>query len=200
MSAMTLSGRESPSAKKIDVEANLLEDWIAERRRTARDIQLRIVAVLGVAAAGIWAFSALSQWKAGFASKEHPVAQRLHAIRQQLVQVQPSGTAISEAEIEKMIATSRTHADAFVAQVIALMNSAPSSMAISAIKIDVLGGEMKMTGQADAENYYAANEFILRNNDPAKGMSSTQTSTSRSDLLGTDGVAFQFVKKVKVSQ
>jgi hypothetical protein len=57
-----------------------------------------------------------------------------------------------------------------------------------------------MSGQADAETYYAANEFIQRNNDTAKGMNASQVSTSRSDLLATDGVSFQFVKKVRVAQ
>jgi hypothetical protein len=201
MSTMTLSGREAPSTKRIDVEANLLEEWLIERRQTKKQIQLRVVGVAGVAALGMWSVSMLNEWRAGFAKKQAPVAQRLKAVQDQFGKVVPTtGGGTSVAEIQKMVESSKKNADAYMAQVIGLMNTGSQSIALSSLKVDVLGGEVKLTGQADAETYYAANEFIQRNNDPTKGMNATQVSTSRSDLLATDGVSFQFVKKAKVTQ
>ena len=201
MSTMTLSGREAPSTKRIDVEANLLEEWLIERRSTKKQIQLRVVGVIGVTILGIWSVGMLNEWRGSFAAKQRPVAQRLKAIQDQFAQVVPTaGGGTSEAEIQKMVEASKKNADAYMAQVIGLMNTGSQSIALSSLKVDVLGGEVKLTGQADAETYYAANEFIQRNNDPAKGMNATQVSTSRSDLLATDGVSFQFVKKAKVTQ
>lgn len=200
MSTMTLSGREAPSTKRIDVESNLLEEWLIERRDTKKQIQLRIVAVAGIAFLGVWGVTDINKWRAGYAAKQKPVEQRLKAVQGQYLQIVPTSTGTPDADIQKIIAVSKTHGDAYMAQVIALLNSGSSSMALSSIKVDVLGGEVKITGQADAENYYAANEFITRNNDPARGMTATQLSTSRSDLLAVDGVSFQFVKKAKVSQ
>ncbi|MFI5385433.1 MAG: hypothetical protein ACHQ50_04855 [Fimbriimonadales bacterium] len=197
---MTLSGREAPNTKRIDVEANLLQEWLVERRVMKREIQLRLAAVAGIFAVGLWCVASLREWNSSFKAKERPVAQRLKAVQNQYTAMIPASTGISDAELQKMVDTARNHADALMGQVIALMNTASASMALASMKVDVLGGEVKVTGQADAENYYAANEFIQRNNDPSKGINATQVSTSRSDLLATDGVSFQFVKKVKVSQ
>jgi hypothetical protein len=201
MSTMTLSGREAPSTKRIDVEANLLEEWLLERRDTKKQIQLRIVGVIGVAVLGVWCVGMLNEWRVGYAAKQQPVAQRLKAIQEQFAKVVPTSSGgASQADIQKMVEGSMKNADAYMAQVIGLMNTGSQSIALSSLKVDVLGGEVKLTGQADAETYYAANEFIQRNNDPTKGMNATQVSTSRSDLLATDGVSFQFVKKARVTQ
>ncbi|HVT11078.1 MAG TPA: hypothetical protein VHE55_02330 [Fimbriimonadaceae bacterium] len=197
---MTLSGREAPSTRRIDVEANLLEGWLGERQRMRREIQLRIVGIAGIAILGFWGTSEVNRWRAGIAVKEQPVQQRLRAIQAQFAKVVPTNSGTPEADIEKMVATSKTHADAYMAQIIALLNTSSSSMAISSLKADVLGGEVKLTGQADAETYYAASQFIQQNNDPTKGMNAAQLSTTRSDLLATDGVSFQFVKKARVAQ
>lgn len=200
MSTMTLSGREAPSTKRIDVEANLLEDWLIKRRSIKKEIQLRVAGIAGVALLGCWGLSGINQWRAGIVAKEQPVRQRLKAVQGQYAQVVPTNSGTPDADIQKMVATAKTHSDAYMAQVIALLNSTSPSMALSSLKIDVLGGEVKMTGQADAETYYAASQFIQLNNDATKGMNAAQLSTSRSDLLATDGVLFQFVKKAKVAQ
>lgn len=200
MSTMTLSGREAPSAKRIEVEANLLEEWILERHDTKRQIQLRIVGVIGIAILGAWGAITLNEVRSGLAAKTKPVEQRLKAVQGQYTQLAPAVGGTSDGEVRQMTAKAKQNADAFMAQIVALMNTVSPSMAVSSLKVDVLGGEVKLTGQADAETFYAANEFIQRNNDPAKGMNATQVSTSRSDLLATDGVSFQFVKKARVAQ
>lgn len=200
MSTMTLSGREAPSTKRIDVEANLLQEWLLERRDTKKQIQLRIVGIAGLAILGFYCISHLNSWKAGFAAKQKPLAQRLKAVQDQFTKMQPATGGASDADVQKLVQSANKNADAYMAQIIGLMNSGSSSLALSSLKVDVLGGEVKLTGQADAETFYAANEFIQRNNDASKGWNATQISTSRSDLLATDGVSFQFVKKVKVSQ
>ena len=200
MSTMTLSGREAPSTKRIDVEANLLDEWIHERRETKKQIQLRIVATIGLAGLGLWSAGNLSNWRAGFAAKQAPVAQRLKAIQSQYAEIVPATGANTPVDVRAMAESTKKNADAYMGQIVALMNSASPSLAFSNVKADILGGEVKLTGQADAETYYAANEFIQRNNDASKGMNATQVSTSRSDLLANDGVSFQFVKKVRVGQ
>lgn len=200
MSTMTLSGREAPSTKRIDVEANLLDQWVLERQETKTQIKQRLFVLAGIVGLGVWGATALNHWRAGVAIKQAPVAQRLKAVQAQYSEIVPQNTGTSEAEIEKMAGTAKGHAEGYMAQVVALMNSASQSLAFSSLKVDVLGGEVKLSGQADAETYYAANEFIQRNNDASKGMNATQVSTSRSDLLANDGVSFQFVKKVRVSQ
>lgn len=200
MSTMTLSGREAPSTKRIDVEANLLDEWVLERRETKKQIQLRLVAMAGIIGLGVWATGNLLHWRSGFAAKEAPVAQRLKAVQGQYAEIVPAAGANAPADFRGMAQGTKKNADAYMAQIVALMNSASPSMALSNLKADVLGGEVKLTGTADAETYYAANEFIQRNNDASKGMNATQVSTSRSDLLSTDGVSFQFVKKVRVGQ
>jgi hypothetical protein len=197
---MTLSGREAPSTKRIDVEANLLEQWILERRDTKKQIQQRIFVLVGIVGLGFWGASGLNHWRAGVAVKQAPVAQRLKAVQGQYAEIVPATGGTSDAEIRKMADVSKSHAEAYMGQVVALMNSASASMALSSLKVDVLGGEVKLTGQADAETYYTANEFIQRNNDASKGMNATQISTSGSDLLATGGVSFQFVKKVRIAQ
>jgi hypothetical protein len=200
MSTMTLSGREAPSTKRIDVEANLLAEWLLERRETRKQIQLRVIGIAGIAILGFWGIGTSNQTRSAYAAKQKPVAQRLKAVQDQFNKMAPAASGTSDSDIQKMIETANSHSDAYMGQVIELMNSASPSLAMSTLKIDVLGGEVKMTGQADAETYYAANEFIQHNNDPAKGMNASQLSTTRSDMLATDGVSFQFVKKVKVSQ
>ena len=201
MSTMTLSGREAPSTKRIDVEANLLQEWLQERRDMKKHILLRLVGVAGAAVLSVWTFTTLNECRAGFVAKQAPVSQRLKAIQSQYSAVLPAaGGATSNSDVRKMVEASKVHADAYIGQVISLMNSSSASMALASLKVDVLAGEVKITGQADAETYYAAGEFIQRNNDLAKGMSASQVSTTRSDVLATDGVSFQFVKKVRVAQ
>jgi hypothetical protein len=200
MSTMTLSGREAPSTKRIDVEANLLQEWLIERKDTKKNIQLRLVGIVAIACAGVWGISTLSTMKAGINKSAAGTAQRLKAVQAQFAEVTPAAGDNSAADIQKMVETAKKNGDAFMGQTVALLNTVSEQMALSGLKVDVLGGEVKLSGAADAETYYAANEFIQHNNDPAKGMTATQVTTSRSDTLAMDGVSFQFVKKVRVAQ
>ena len=202
MSTMTLSGREAPSTKRIDVEANLLQDWLVERREIRKQIQLRIVGILGITFLGVFGVSQFTTAKAKLALSHKPLQQRLKNLQAQYAEVAPQEAAggTSPADIQKMIDQSKSYGDAYMGQLVALLNSASPSMAFSSLKQDVLGGEVKITGQADAETNYTANEFIQRNTNPAKNMNAIMVSTSRSDVLAMDGVSFQFVKKVRVTQ
>lgn len=200
MSLTTLSGREAPSAKRIDVEANLLEQWLEERSRARRMIQMRLVGIGVILVATVGVATVLGRSRSAVSKKQSAVAQRLKAVRREYAEIVPAtGDADPQATVDAILTGAKRNADAFMAQVVDLMNSASPAIAFSTLKADVLGGEVKLTGQADADTYYAANEFILRNNDATKGMNATQISTQRSDLLANDGVLFQFVKRVKVS-
>lgn len=202
MSTMTLPGREAPSTvKRIDVEANLLQDWIQERRDLRKQVQARIGATAAVVICGFFAVAKLNEMRIGIAASERPVQSRLNYLNQEYANVQPAAAnGTSELEIAKTTELTKKYSDAFMGQMVSLLNNASTSMALSSLKQDVLGGEVKQTGQADAENYYTANEFIQRNNDPTKNTNAVLVSTSRSDVLANDGVSFQFVKKVKVNQ
>lgn len=199
MGTMTLSGRAAPdSEKRIDVDANLLGEWLSERSRLHRGFRSRALGILAIAIVGSWGVGALAQSKAAISKRAAPVAQRLKAVEADYAAIAPDSNGDSAAAISTMLDETKKKGDAFVGQIIAMMNSAPPTIALSSLKADILGGEEKLTGQADAETFYAANEFIQHNNSPEKGMNATQISTSRSDVLAPGGVSFQFVKSMRV--
>lgn len=200
MSTMTLSGRAAPdSEKRIDVDANLLGEWLSERALLYRGLRSRALGILAIAVLGSWGVGALAQSKAALSKRAAPVAQRLKAVDADYAAITPD-EGDSAAAISTMLDATKKKGDAFVGQIITMMNSAPPTIALSSLKADILGGEEKLTGQADAETFYAANEFIQHNNAPDKGMNATQLSTSRSDVLAPGGVSFQFVKSMRVGQ
>jgi hypothetical protein len=199
---MTLPGREAPSTqKRIDVEANLLQDWLQERRELRKQLHIRLTAIAVIAVVGGASIVKLNAQRTALAAEVKPLEKRLKVLNQDYAELAPAASAgESEAEIVKTTALTQSYGQRFLGEMIALMNNSSGSMALSSFKQDVLGGEVKQSGQADAENYLSANDFIQRNNDPAKHSNAVLVSTSRSDVLANDGVSFQFVKKVRISQ
>jgi hypothetical protein len=70
------------------------------------------------------------------------------------------------------------------------LNTVPTTLAISKVRVEVLGGKVTLTGVADAESLRDAQQFI--SDLKTQGLEAVMTSAKRNDYLGPGGVGFEF--------
>lgn len=90
-----------------------------------------------------------------------------------------------------MISDTRTFSSNLLEQTLTVLNASDSDMVFSSIKIEVLGGDMKLSGRADAKSYRVARDFVTRLAN-AKGTKSAVLKQWRlNEEFGPNGVAFE---------
>lgn len=186
MSATTLSGPEAHSLRRIDFEANLLEAWVVERRDTKRQALFRVGGLVALVIGAAWCIPYLTGQMGDLSLEQKTATVRLRMM--DAISPKPIG-GISGGDLG-ILESSKHNADATFAQIVDLLNTASPSMALSSVRAELVGGDLRLTGAADAENEYSANEFVRQNH----GM--TRIASSRVSALGANGITFQFVKKV----
>jgi Tfp pilus assembly protein PilN len=99
--------------------------------------------------------------------------------------------------IDEMRKTCLSYAENFLGQTSFVLNAVPPSVALQTIRTAVTGGEIKINGQAEAEDYASARTFVDAAGKGPNVEDMLMASTRRSDTLGTAGVAFDFSKRVR---
>lgn len=194
-------GRAHPKPKSIDVEANLLTEWLVERSTLAARITRRLTLLLGVIAFGAVCLpildSELSHVQArgtALAKTSGDLDQRLRALQGESSEAKP------RLEHEQMLKASRERLQGTLGQLALVFNSAAPGVAISSAKVEILAGEMTISCHADATASASGREFVDKASKGPDTLSAIQSSSHRSDLLGKQGVTFEFVKRIKVGE
>lgn len=194
-------GRALPKTRSINVEANLLAERIGERERVLEALSRR--AFWGV---GIMVFAMLVlptayrvqdriSDKADKVSAESALLQRQVANQQAILD-----TARPVVEDSKMIGDTRMFAQNVLRQLSVVINSADGDMVFSSLKIDVLGGEMKLGARADAKSYRVARDYIGRISKATGTKSAVLKQWRLSEQFGQNSVSFELERTAEVGR
>ena len=200
MSAATLSGREAPSEKRLDVEANLLEEWLAERGKTRRQVLSRVFGLALMLAFFVWAVARINGYRSAISDRREALALRSQAVEKDYARLASANRGIGQREVDAVVESAEANADAYMGSVISLMNSAPGTVAFSSLAANVTEGEITITGRADARNFRDAHNFVQVNTDPSRGIETVQLSTVPSAVFAPGGIGFEFSKKARVGR
>lgn len=185
--------------RTINVEVNLLGEWLKSRSKL-HDDRLRWTGYLtAVAFAALVALPLLSELAAAQRSRVRTAesvanaqAATLAALQNELSLVQP------KLDGEATLAKTQAQAKGFLAEMLAVLNQTSPQMAIETIEGSVLGGEVSIKTKAQAETYLSAQQFVAQAGQ-GKGVKSAILATARQyKNFGPDAVTFEFAKKVVV--
>lgn len=107
-------------------------------------------------------------------------------------------SAMPPRERKEMLETQRMRFGWVLTQTASLLNSVPHSMALSALRVTIIGGTLTIEGTADAEHFETARAFV---EDTAKISNTTDAllvSTRRNEAFAPQGVTFEFLKRATV--
>ncbi|HRK22946.1 MAG TPA: hypothetical protein PLX06_14105 [Fimbriimonadaceae bacterium] len=185
--------------RTINVEVNLLGEWLRSRSKL-QDDRLRWTGYLtATALAAVVALPLLSDLAASQRTRvqraeslANAQATLLTGLQNELSLVQPK--LDSEATLSK----SQTRAKVFLSEMLTVLNQTSPQMAIETIEGTVLGGEVAIKTKAQAETYLTAQQFVASAGQ-GKGVKSAILATARQfKIFGPDAVTFEFAKKVTV--
>ena len=194
-------GRAQPKTKTINVQANLLAERLGERGRLLDAMSRKAFWGVGILVFALMvlpsAFRIQERLSAQAAklSSEAALLQRQVSDKQALLD-----TAKPAVEDSKMITDTRLFAGNLLAQLSVVFNAADGEMVFSSIKVETLGGEMKLSGRADAKSYHAARDFVDRIS-KAQGTKSASLKQWRlNDQFGANGVSFEIERTAEVGR
>lgn len=194
-------GAGPPKHRTINVEVNLLAEWL-ERRNRHREERLRWTGLLtSFALIGIVSATFLSDYAAeaeGRARKAEKIALAkdalLGSLQQQQSLVQP------KIDGEATLELSRKRSRQFLQELVDVLNATSPKMAVEMVEGSILGGEMTVKAKAQSESYEAAQEYVSQAERGPRVRSAILTTARPNRSLATEGVTFEFAKKVEVSQ
>lgn len=196
----SISGHAQPRQRTLDVEVNLLSEWLERRvktrEQTTRSAICRAVSALLVAVAIPLLFRTASA-AAGRATAlklaSGTAAKRVEALEKQRLAALPR---VDEAEMRIAV---RRQARQFLGQTAIVLNAALPGMAVEVLGVEVLGGELTLRCKADAENSKVAEHFLDGAGKGPNALSILLSNSQRNGRLGPDGVGFEMVKRVEVN-
>ena len=195
------SGAAQPKQRTINVELNLLAEWLEVRTRQ-RDERLRWTGALAgialVAAVALPVLRDLADREARASARASSLASQreklVDGLRAQQEQLQP------KLDGEAMVITAHQRCATFMGQLFTVLNSTPPRVAVEHVEVNVIGGEMVIRTKAVAESYLAAQEFVSLSGQGPGAKSAMMASAKENPTLGEEGVAFEVSKKVEVGK
>lgn len=194
-------GRVSPKIKSIDVDANLLSERITERERHLEALSRRGLAGFGVLVFAIVALPTSYGLQGKMAERAHAVATREADAAKRLADRKAVLAALQpKMQSTAMLATIRGYSGDFLKQFASFTNSANSRMVFSGVKAEVNGGQVRLSGRADAESYGAAREFVDRLAKLPQTKSAELKQWRQNDEFAEGGVAFEVERVAEVGK
>ncbi len=199
MPQTSLLGAGAPKQRTINVEVNLLAEWIESRNRLRED-RLRWTGILvTVALFSMILLPFLSSRAAREQARAHRAMRQadlqaalLTRLGGQLNVVQP------QIDGEATLDLCRGRSRLFMAQMFAVLNATTGKIVVDSVEGNVLAGEMSLRVKAQAVDYPAAQEFVAAAGRGNRVKAAILATTRQNGTLGPEGIAFEFAKKVGV--
>ena len=196
----SLFGRVEPK-RTFNVEANLLSERQLVQLRVVRKARRGIAFLSASLVLGAAALPAVYQWQINAGARARAASKTVAALERQLSALGAERDAsVPRIADSEMVAIMGRQSKKFIEQLILVLNATPSSASISGLKADVMGGELTLSCSAEAERFESMREFLAKAATGPDATSTVLASSRRSETLGEDGVAFDFVKKAKVGE
>lgn len=185
-------GRAQPKTRTINVEANLLSERLIERTRLLDAMSRKAFWGVGILVFALMVLPTAYRMQRDLGNRAAALAIEAGTLQRNLANKQAIVESSKPAvEDSRMISDTRTFSSNLLEQTLTVLNASDSDMVFSSIKIEVLGGDMKLSGRADAKSYRVARDFVTRLAN-AKGTKSAVLKQWRlNEEFGPNGVAFE---------
>lgn len=194
------SGRALPKSKSINVEANLLEEWLYERNRLSDLLLMRVLALGAVLLIAGVTLPLLYRAQGRARISEAKSKQALAIVAKQLGEATAKSESIKpQMELAQMREESGQKLQAFAGQILFLLNAVPADVVLQNLRAEVAGGEVTLKCKAEAIDAEAGRRFTEAAARGPGTVSALQAMTRASDALGPGGVTFDFVKRATVT-
>lgn len=200
MASMSLSGAEQLNQKSIDVKVNLLAEWLESQRRFRGQLKRWLLVLLGIIVLAVAILPIVLRAHLDGLAKLRAISAELASARQALAVFEKDRASAQPIIEEKaMLETSRERTRRLIGNLNLILNAGADGMAFQSLRGEVMGGVLTVRCQGDAQGYGDVQAFLEAAGRGARTKSSLLASTRRSDLIGVDGIAFEYVKRVEVS-
>ena len=199
MQDMSSHGRVQRSGKSINLEANILSEWLGATAALRQRLKLRTVVLAAVICGGSVALPQLSGMSAAMAGR----AARAQARNAQSAKVEAELDRRAKAEEPRvqearMLADSRANLNTLLGNITLVVNAVPTSVTFDTVRAEILDAELTMTCKSQAENDAAGQLFVDGASKGPNVVYAVQASTMKSNVLADNGVAFDFIKRVNL--
>lgn len=197
MALTALHGSDQPETH-LFVTSDLLAEWLGEKeaaQRRLRTAVLRTIAALLLAIAIILPLRSAASVATASAAKAN---QQLSSLNERIKLAggdKPSGEA--GVDFKGMISNCQKRNASSLNSIISTFSCTLPSVALSNCKIEIIGGDLKFSGQGDADSFVSAGQFIQRLGLVGGSKGAVLSSATRTDTMGPESVSFQFTNEVK---
>ena len=192
-------GHAAPETKTINVEANLLSERLGEREKHIEAARRRLLLIFLTLIVGLAALPPLYRMEARAHKSAVAAKTRADEMGAVLTQVMHEEQGVRpKLATEELRIRVQKQTQELLGHMYLVMNAVTKSIVLGSLKAEVVSGDIKISGGADAESYGDARAFISTAGEGPNVQDMVLSSTRRSDALGNNGVAFDFIKRVKV--
>lgn len=195
------AGRGLPRSKTINVEANLLAERIGERQRLLDAMSRKSFWGVGILVFALMVLPSAYRVQESYAMKSSKLELQVAGLQREVADKQAIVDAAKPVvEDSRMVTDTRTFSKNLLDQLSVVLNAADADMVFSSVKVEILGGEMKLSGRADAKSYRVARGFIDRISQ-AKGTKAASLKQWRlNDQFGSNAVSFEIERTAEVGR
>ena len=199
---VSTAGRaQQPKTKTINVEANLMAQRLIEQRQLLESTRRRFVMLIAVVMSALFTLPALFSWMSAATRSASMAADREAQLQTRLLAIQKKqDTARPAIQESQLLGVVRGRSNSYLGRLAQFLNCVEPDMALKALKVEVLAGQMKLSAQAEAESYDSYKKFIARCQEAVGKDNVFPRSVKASGLLGERGVLFDIEHKVQVGQ
>lgn len=197
--ASTAGRAQQPKSKTINVEANLMAQRLIERRTLVEANRRRVVILGSILFSSMLSLPAIFSWMnaannaaASAAKREGQLLTRINEMKAKQDSARP---VIQESQLLEVV---ENRSNTYLGRIAQFINCVEPDMALTAMKVEVVAGTMKITATSEAESYDVYKKFVSRCQE-AVGMDNVfPRSVKASNILGSKGVVFDIEHKTKV--
>jgi hypothetical protein len=187
------------SGKSINLEANILSEWLGATAALRQRLKLRAVVLAAVICGGAVALPQLSGMSTAMAAR----AAGAQARNAQSAKVEAELDRRAKADQPRvqeahMLADSRANLNTLLGNLTLVVNAVPTSVTFDTVRAEILDAELTITCKSQAENDAAGQLFVDGASKGPNVVYAVQASTMKSNVLAKNGVAFDFIKRVNL--
>ena len=199
MQDMSSHGRAQRSGKSINLEANILSEWSGATAELRQRIRIRTIALAIVVCGGGIALPQLCGMSGAMAARSATARARNARAAKVASDLDRRSKAeqplVQEA---KMMADSKNNLNTLLGNITLVVNAVPTSVTFDTVRAEIMDAELTITCKSQAENDASGQAFVDAASKGPNVAYAVQASTMKSNVLASDGVAFDFIKKVNL--
>lgn len=194
-----LTGLGSAKNRSINVEVNLLSEWSSSRASLRVQIQRQIFILAAVCVAGLITLPVVSAWRSQvFEATNAVVINRAAALKEQATLARTVAEVTPSIDFAEMRKNCNKYRNSLFQESFKFIHATPASVRFESLKVEVNGGEISFKVVANAQTAAEGRRFVEAAGKGRNVSASNQSAIRQSQVLGSDGVVFDYLKKVKV--